>query len=324
MKGVGIISYIIDVENLRKSYGSHEAVKGISFQVKRGSLFAFLGANGAGKSTTISILSTLLQKSAGSVYINGYKLDHKTDNDAIRRSLGIVFQDSILDERLTVKENIMFRGKLYRLTKKQLLENYTFVKKYLRLNEFEHKRYKTLSGGQKRRTDIARALIHRPQLLFLDEPTTGLDPETRQSVWETLHILQRETNMTIFFSTHYMQEAEQADYIVIIKDGKIALEGTANTLRTAYAKDHLEVVFQHEVEGKKLLNELNIYYEKKQEVFIIPLLATVEAIDLLHELKQSISSFEVVKGSMDDVFIQIQQNDIGFKTNERKRVDEVL
>lgn len=300
--------YIIDVTGLRKKYGELEAVKGISFRVKRGNLFAFLGANGAGKSTTIEILCTLLKKSSGRVFINGYELDKENDNDAIRRSLGIVFQESLLDDVLTVKENILQRGKLYRLPKESLAENYAFVKKYLQLDDIEERRYDSLSGGQRRRTDIARALIHRPQLLFLDEPTTGLDPETRQFVWETLQRMQQDTNMTIFFSTHYMEEAEKADYIVMIKEGKIALEGTPNALRTQFAKDRLEVVFEHEDVGETLLQQLHVTYRKKQEVYIIPLASTLEAIDLLEKIKEHVASFEVIKGTMDDVFIAVQQN----------------
>lgn len=310
LKGVVILPNIIDVTNLRKNYGNFEAVKGISFCVKRGSVFAFLGANGAGKSTTIEILSTLLKKSAGHVVINGYELGKGKHNDAIRRSIGIVFQESILDDPLTVKENIMLRGRLYRLSKDTLEDNYAFVKKYLQLDDIEQKRYRSLSGGQRRRTDIARALIHRPQLLFLDEPTTGLDPETRQFVWETLNVMQRDTNMTIFFSTHYMEEAEQADYIVMIKGGEIALEGTPNALRTQFAKDRLEIVFHDEKIGEALLQQLHVSYRQKQEVFILPLASTKEAIELLETMKKDIASFEVVKGTMDDVFIAVQKNEL--------------
>lgn len=300
--------YIIEVNNLSKSYGGHEAVKGISFHVKRGSLFAFLGANGAGKSTTIEILSTLLKKTSGNVIINGYELDRNRNNDKIRQSLGIVFQQSILDDRLTVKENILQRGKLYALSKVELEENYTFVKTYLQLNDIENKKYSSLSGGQRRRTDIARALIHRPQLLFLDEPTTGLDPETRQFVWQTLQTLQRDTHMTIFFSTHYMEEAEKADYIVMIKEGVIALRGTPNDLRTTFAKDRLEVVFIDDKQGEKWLTESQLPFNRKQEVYTIPLSSTIEALHLLEQIKNNISSFEVAKGTMDDVFIAVQED----------------
>lgn len=302
------MTYIIKVDNLSKRYGEYEAVKGISFHVKQGSLFAFLGANGAGKSTTIEILCTLLKKTSGNIVINGYELDYKRNNDEIRKSLGIVFQQSILDDRLTVKENILRRGKLYALSKRELTENYTFVKKYLQLGDIENKKYGSLSGGQRRRTDIARALIHRPQLLFLDEPTTGLDPETRQFVWETLQALQNDTGMTIFFSTHYMEEAERADYIVMIKEGLIVLEGTPNYLRTTFAKDRLEIVFINEQEGEAWLHKEKIAFTRKQEVFIIPITSTLDALSILEKTKDNIASFEVAKGTMDDVFIAVQQN----------------
>ena len=209
----------IQVENLRKQYGEHEAVKGISFDVQQGELLAFLGANGAGKSTTIEILCTLLKKTSGTVRINGFTLDAKNNNADIRKSIGVVFQQSLLDERLTVHENILHRGKTYGLTKVELAANYQFVSTYLHLDDIEKKKYGTLSGGQKRRADIARALIHKPQILFLDEPTTGLDPQTRQFVWQAIKKLQQETNMTIFLTTHYMEEAAVAHHVIVLKNG---------------------------------------------------------------------------------------------------------
>ncbi len=193
------MTFAIKVENLCKQYGEQQAVKGISFTVEQGTLFAFLGENGAGKSTTIEILCTLLKKSSGQVTINGFTLDASNDNADIRKSIGVVFQQSLLDERLTVRENILHRGKTYGLSKAQLTDNYQFVSTYLHLEDIEKKKYGTLSGGgQKRRADIARALIHRPSILFLDEPTTGLDPQTRQFVWQAIKQLQLETNMTVF------------------------------------------------------------------------------------------------------------------------------
>lgn len=297
----------IQVEGLRKRYEQHEAVKGISFSVEQGSLFAFLGANGAGKSTTIEILCTLLKKSSGTVKINGYTLDASRDNAEIRKSIGVVFQQSLLDERLTVRENIWHRGKMYRLSKQELAENYQFVSSYLHLEDIEQKKYGTLSGGQKRRADIARALIHRPAILFLDEPTTGLDPQTRQFVWQTIKQLQAETNMTVFLTTHYMEEAAMAHQVVVLKQGEIVAEGTPDALKTAYAYDQMELVFHHAAAGLQWLEQQGIVYTEKQGIFTVRVQSTLHALTLLKQAEPLIASFEVIKGTMDDVFIHIME-----------------
>ncbi|MEA0552097.1 ABC transporter ATP-binding protein [Lysinibacillus irui] len=295
----------IEVENLCKQYGEHQAVKGISFTVEQGTLFAFLGANGAGKSTTIEILCTLLKKSSGQVTINGFTLDASNQNADIRKSIGVVFQQNLLDERLTVRENILHRGRTYGLSKKQLAENYQFVSTYLHLEDIDKHKYGTLSGGQKRRADIARALIHRPQILFLDEPTTGLDPQTRQFVWQAIKQLQLETNMTVFLTTHYMEEAAVAHQVVVLKQGKIVAQGTPDALKTKYTYDSMALVFKHPIDGVKWLEELAIPYTEKQNIYTIRLDSTLEALSLLKKAEPLISSFEVIKGSMDDVFIHI-------------------
>jgi len=297
----------IQVEGLRKQYGEHEAVKGISFTVEQGSLFAFLGANGAGKSTTIEILCTLLKKSSGMVNINGFTLDASRDNAEIRKSIGVVFQQSLLDERLTVRENIWHRGKLYGLSKMELAANYQFVSSTLHLDDIEQRKYGTLSGGQKRRADIARALIHRPAILFLDEPTTGLDPQTRQFVWQTIKQLQVETNMTVFLTTHYMEEAAMAHQVVVLRKGEIVAEGTPDTLKTAYAYDQMELVFHNAFEGERWLKEIGIAYAEKQRIFTVRVESTLHALTLLKQAEPLIASFEVIKGTMDDVFIHIME-----------------
>ncbi|MFJ7731192.1 ATP-binding cassette domain-containing protein [Lysinibacillus sp. NPDC097231] len=299
------MSFAIQVENLRKQYGEQQAVKGISFTVDHGSLFAFLGANGAGKSTTIEILCTLLKKSSGTVKINGYTLDESNDNAEIRKSIGVVFQQSLLDERLTVRENILHRGKTYGLSKAQLAENYQFVSTYLHLEDIEKQKYGTLSGGQKRRADIARALIHRPKILFLDEPTTGLDPQTRQFVWQAIKQLQIETNMTVFLTTHYMEEAAVAHQVVVLKQGEIVAEGTPDALKTKYAYDSMALVFHQSDEGSKWLKDNAISYSENLGIFSIRVDSTLQALDLLKKAEPLIASFEVIKGSMDDVFIHI-------------------
>ncbi|MCS5500308.1 ABC transporter ATP-binding protein [Lysinibacillus sp. A4] len=299
------MTFAIKVENLCKQYGKQQAVKGISFTVEQGTLFAFLGENGAGKSTTIEILCTLLKKSSGQVTINGFTLDASNDNADIRKSIGVVFQQSLLDERLTVRENILHRGKTYGLSKAQLTDNYQFVSTYLHLEDIEKKKYGTLSGGQKRRADIARALIHRPSILFLDEPTTGLDPQTRQFVWQAIKQLQLETNMTVFLTTHYMEEAAVAHQVTVLKQGKIVAQGTPDALKTKYAYDSMALVFQNAQEGVKFLEENAISYTENQGIYTIRLTSTLQALPLLKKAEPLIASFEVIKGSMDDVFLHI-------------------
>lgn len=298
----------IKVQNLRKSYGSVEAVKGISFDVQEGELFAFLGTNGAGKSTTIEILCTLLKKSNGMVEINNFTLDEKYGNANIRQSIGVVFQQHLLDPRLTVNENIIHRGRTYDLSKKELAENYAFVSTYLLLEDIQDKKYGTLSGGQKRRADIARALIHKPCILFLDEPTTGLDPQTRQFVWKTIKKLQQETNMTVFLTTHYMEEAAVANHIVVLKSGEIVAKGTPDELKTLYAYDQLKIVFKDDVDGEKWLQDMGVSFTKSMSIYTIKVDVTMQALALLKKVEPLLASFEVIKGTMDDVFLRIIEN----------------
>lgn len=295
---------IIEISNLTKTYNTYHAVKDISFSVKEGSLFAFLGTNGAGKSTTIEILCTLLQKSSGQVIINGYNLDENNEGN-IRKSIGVVFQQSLLDSRLSVEENILHRGKMYGLSTKELKDNYAFVTNYLQLEDIAHKNYGKLSGGQKRRADIARALIHRPKILFLDEPTTGLDPQTRQFVWKAVRQLQQDENMTVFLTTHYMEEAAVADYVVVIKQGKIVAQGTPDDLKTNYAYDQLKLVFHDKIEGIEQLEQLSYPFHERNNIFTLQIETTLASLPILNRLEKNIKSFEVIKGSMDDVFINI-------------------
>ncbi|MED3962868.1 ABC transporter ATP-binding protein [Niallia taxi] len=296
---------IIKVTNLRKKYGEFEAVKGISFTVKKGELFAFLGTNGAGKSTTIDILCTLLKKTSGEVLIADYILGEGNGNNYIREKIGVVFQESVLDERLTVYENIINRGQYYRLSKNEIKENYHFVSEYLNLFDIKDKKYGALSGGQKRRADIARAIIHKPSILFLDEPTTGLDPQTRLFVWNAIKRLQEETNMTIFLTTHYMEEAVVADNVVVIKEGSLIAEGTPSQLKDKHAFDSLHLLFKNTFNPEQWLKEKQLSYTLKNSTYILRLTSTLDAYDLLKELEGEIESFEVIKGTMDDVFINI-------------------
>ena len=225
---------IIEVKNLVVKYGEMTAVDDITFSVKRGSLFSFLGVNGAGKSTTINVLTTLLAKTSGEVMIDGQPIHN---NSHVRNLIGVVFQDSVLDSNLTVKENLTMRGSLYGLKGTGLRTRINEIIQKTKMGDYANRRYGKLSGGQRRRADIARALINNPKLLFLDEPTTGLDPKSRQDIWELIRGLQTEHNMTIFLTTHYMEEAYDSDQIVIIHKGKIREQGTADELIEKYGKN---------------------------------------------------------------------------------------
>ena len=275
---------IIEVSNLKKSYGDIEAVKGIDFYVDEGSLFAFLGLNGAGKSTTIDMMCTFLKADSGKIKIDNYEVNK--DDDKIKSLIGVVFQDSVLDDLLTVKENLKVRSKLYNMSKSEFNKNLEEIAHVTGINDFLNRQYGKLSGGQRRRADIARALINKPKILFLDEPTTGLDPNSRKSVWDMIRRLQEENNMTVFLTTHYMEEAAKADYIIIMNEGKIEAKGTTYELKEKYTKDKM------------------IVYTKNKS-FFIDIENTLESIIIIVDCREYIESFEVIKGSMDDVFINI-------------------
>lgn len=293
---------IIKVNNLVKKYGSFEAVKNISFEVDQGSLFAFLGPNGAGKSTTINILSTLITKNSGQVTINDWQLG-KEDQE-IRKNIGVVFQTSVLDDLLTVKENLLVRGSFYGLEGDLLEERILEAARITQCDEFLNRPYGKLSGGQRRRADIARALINQPKILFLDEPTTGLDPKTRISVWKTIRDMQHKFGMTVFLTTHYMEEAANADKITIINKGEVVAEGSPHDLKERYTKELLKI-YNPTLEVIKYLKENNISYLLNKSMITIEIKSTDEAITILSDLKTYISSFEMIQGNMDDVFLNI-------------------
>ena len=286
---------IIEVSNLKKSYGDIEAVKGIDFYVDEGSLFAFLGLNGAGKSTTIDMMCTFLKADSGKIKIDNYEVNK--DDDKIKSLIGVVFQDSVLDDLLTVKENLKVRSKLYNMSKSEFDKNLEEIAHVTSINDFLNRQYGKLSGGQRRRADIARALINKPKILFLDEPTTGLDPNSRKSVWDMIRRLQEENNMTVFLTTHYMEEAAKADYIIIMNKGKIEAKGTTYELKEKYTKDNS--FFMHYLS----LNNYN--FSVGNNNVIIDIENTLESIKILENCREYIESFEVIKGSMDDVFINI-------------------
>jgi len=288
----GEMNLIITAENLYKEYGDVKAVKGISFSVREGSLFSFLGTNGAGKSTTINILTTLLKKTSGAATVGGYDVDR--DADKVRNLIGAVFQDSVLDPILTVRENLTVRGSLYGMHGVKLTSAVDNAIKITGVGEYELRRYGKLSGGQRRRTDIARALVHMPKLLFLDEPTTGLDPKTRRDIWNMIRDLQQQNGMTVFLTTHYMEEAAESDNIVVIHKGEIKAEGTPVELKTRYCSDVLKITLK---DGE--------YMEQN-------LTNTVDALPVIEKYKDQIANVEIINGTLDDVFLNLTEgfNDV--------------
>lgn len=297
------MAHIIEVNGLKKSYGNLEAVRGIDFYVEAGKLFAFLGPNGAGKSTTIDVLCTLLKPTAGTVTVDGHPLEQ--EDEAIRNSIGVVFQGSVLDPLLTVRENLMVRASFYKMDKQERKAAVREAAITADVMEFIDRPYGKLSGGQRRRADIARALVHTPKILFLDEPTTGLDPKTKESVWQTVFQLQKRTGMTIFLTTHYMEEAAEADYIILINHGLIAAKGTPYELKQQYSSDRLRMMPKNRESLQKVLQDYNLPFEEKKGIFTANLTATVAAIPVLQQAQPYLENFEVIHGTMEDVFLSI-------------------
>ena len=300
------MSNIIEVSNLVKNFGDFSAVNNISFNVEKGSLFGFLGINGAGKSTTISILCTLSEKTKGSVKVCGY--DVGKDDSLIRSKIGVVFQDNSLDDRLTVKQNLILRGSLYEINKKILNENINQICDDLKINHLLNSTYKDLSGGQKRICDVARALIHKPEILFLDEPTTGLDPKTRRTLWESIEKIRRENNMTVFLTTHYMEEAAKADKIAVMNKGRIVAEGTPFKIKELYSKDKLKIEYNNKEAAEAVLRKFGLKYYDFENRINIEIPDTMFGIKILKELQEDIDSFEVVQGTIEDAFLNITGN----------------
>lgn len=299
---------IVEVKSLVKSYKDIQAVKGLDFYVEEGKLFAFLGPNGAGKSTTIDMICTYLQPDSGEITVDGYRVG-KDDNE-IRRKIGIVFQDSVLDPILTVRENITIRGSFYGLTGKKLKEAVERSCEIVNITKFMDRPYGKLSGGQCRRADIARALVNTPRILFLDEPTTGLDPQTRQNVWETIEKLQKETNMTVFLTTHYMEEASEADYVIVIDDGRLVAKGTPAELKEKYANNFLHIVPNNSKELIEYLSSNKIEFTTNADIFTVIIDNTVDALNIIDCIRDNIKSIEIIKGTMDNAFIEITGKEV--------------
>ena len=290
---------IIEIDHLSKRFGEVQAVKDLSFRVKEGELFAFLGVNGAGKSTTINILCGQLPKDAGSVRIDGKSLDEEPD--AIKRSLGVVFQNSALDKDLTVRENLQSRAALYGIRGKDFRERLTELAELLDFKDLVKRPLGKLSGGQRRRIDIARALLHGPRILILDEPTTGLDPQTRNTLWRAIGELRAREGMTVFLTTHYMEEAADADFVVILDHGQIAAEGTPLSLKNTYTGDYITLYGVEEGEVRKL----DTPYEAIRDAFRVLVPNTAAATELILKFPEIFRDYEITKGKMDDVFLAV-------------------
>ena len=290
---------IIEIKNLNKSFKDVKAVQDLSFRVKEGELFAFLGLNGAGKSTTISIICGQLKKDSGSVTVNGFDLDKNIEG--IKSELGVVFQNSVLDKPLSVKSNLENRAALYGITGADFEKRLSELSRMLDLQELLNRPVGKLSGGQRRRVDIARALLHNPKILILDEPTTGLDPQTRHTLWEVVSNLRKNTGMTVFLTTHYMEEAADADYIVILDSGKISAEGTPLDLKNTYSGDYITL---YETDENRV-KSLGFKYETLKDGFRISVPNTAAATELIMKNPNLFKDYEITKGKMDDVFLAV-------------------
>ena len=295
---------IIKIDRLYKNYGEVKAVQDLSFRVKKGELFAFLGLNGAGKSTTISIMCGQLKKDGGRVEICGKNLDENPSE--IKRALGVVFQNSVLDKPISVYENLKTRATLYGIRGEDFSKRMEELTKTFDLQDILNRPIGKLSGGQKRRVDVARALIHKPSILILDEPTTGLDPQTRKTVWTIINGLRKSENMTVFLTTHYMEEAVDADYVVILDSGKIAAEGTPLELKNQYTGDYISLYADEE-----MVKRLGKPYERAADGFRVAVADTAEATKLILEHPEVFVDYEIVKGKMDDVFLAATGKTLG-------------
>ena len=295
----------IRIEGLKKSFGKIKAVDDLSFSVREGELFAFLGANGAGKSTTISIITGTLSHDGGRVLVNGK--DVTEDNGEVRRSVGVVFQTSALDLSLSARDNLISRAALYGIFGEELSQRISEVSRMLDLSEILDRPISHLSGGQRRRIDLARALIHRPKILILDEPTTGLDPKTRASLWQTISRLRSERGMTVLLTTHYMEEAAEADRVLIIDKGRIAAEGAPYELKTKYAEDYITVY----TEDEESIRALGYPYETVSGAYRIRVPDTHVAREIILGSPEVFVDYEVTKGKMDDVFLAVTGKSMG-------------
>jgi multidrug/hemolysin transport system ATP-binding protein len=298
--------YAVAIEQLKKTYSNGvNALAGISFRVEEGSFTAFLGKNGAGKSTTINIISTLLAPTEGEVHIFGHQLG--VEDDAIRQEIGVVFQHPMLDGDLTVEENLRIRASFYRLSRSEAKKKIDELLSTLGIESVRKQKYKQLSGGQKRKADIARALLHSPRLLILDEPTTGLDPKSRKDLWDYILKLQQTTSMTLLLTTHYLDEVTDADVVVVIHEGQIKENATSQALRERYTKTKLrtyhseaiqQLIHDKAIDHKQLADRVDLYFESSKT-----------ALAFVNEYPSLFDHFEILQGSMDDVFLSLTEGE---------------
>ena len=289
---------IIEINGLNKRFGDVQAVRDLSFRVKKGELFAFLGVNGAGKSTTINIMCGQLAADSGSVLVCGGDIRR---SDEVKTRLGVVFQSSVLDSALTVYDNLECRAALYGITGKNFRKRLDELGSLLKFENLLKHTVGKLSGGQRRRIDIARALLHRPEILVLDEPTTGLDPQTRSILWSVVSKLRKNENLTVFLTTHYMEETADADYVVIIDAGEISAEGTPLELKNTYTGDFITIYGISEQEVQRL----GCKYEKIRDAYRVSVPDTAAATALILKYPEVFTDYEITKGKMDEVFLSV-------------------
>ncbi len=302
--------HIIKVENLVKRFGSITAVDNISFEVEEGTIFGFLGPNGAGKTTTINILCTLLSPTSGKAYLNGH--DCNSESSEVRKSIGIVFQDSSLDKDLTARENLVFHSYLYNVPKTERKERVEDALRFVDLQDRADDLVKKFSGGMKRRLEVARGLIHRPKVLFLDEPTLGLDPQSRTNLWEFITGLPKKHKVTIFMTTHYMEEAEVCDKIAIIDKGKIIASGTPQELKRIIGGD---VIYLKTDDNKKAMEDIKNLFdvevsEKDGEIFISALKGDACIPEIIREIGERVLSVRMQRPTLNDVFLKLTGKEI--------------
>lgn len=303
------MSNIIEVKNFTKKFGDFVAVDDISFTVEEGSIFGFLGSNGAGKSTTINALCTILDKTKGDLKINGY--DISKQKNKVRNEIGIVFQESTLDSKLTIEENIKFHCEFYSVPKNEIKERIDFVLNLVDLTDWRKAPVGSLSGGMKRRVELARGLVHYPKVLFLDEPTTGLDPQTRANIWSYIYKLQKEKNITIFLTTHYMDEAEICDKVAIMNHGKITAYDTPYNLEKQYTSNVTKIRVSNKDLFIQYLEANSIKYKLTEDLFKIYSEELKEILSMVSVFKDSVIDFETTKGTLNDVFLAVTGKEIG-------------
>ncbi|HBI6139529.1 TPA: ABC transporter ATP-binding protein [Listeria monocytogenes] len=300
---------MIKLINVVKKFGKIEAVKGINLEVEKGSLFAFLGENGAGKSTTLSMICTESEPTSGEIFIDDEKLTFK-NRKLFRQKLGVVFQENVLDDLLTVRENLYNRASLYGKTKAEITERLALVSSIMGIEDILNRRFEKLSGGQKRRAEIARAIMHDPEILLLDEPTTGLDPKTRVSVWKIIDYLREELGMTVFLTTHYLEEAKDADQLAVIHKGKIIAQGAPANIRSRFSVDKIFFYDAKVAELQKIMKKMNLPFKVTNRTMRVDVIdENVEILAILNQAIGFYDSFEVIKGNLDDAFISMIKED---------------